>query len=62
MEEEKFRSLWKKLEVLLSQLEITTQMWMVEKFIEEAKTSISGTMLTFVVPLFYCFIVVDCIF
>ena len=59
MEEEKFRSLWKKLEVLLSQLEITTQMWMVEKFIEEAKTSISGTMLTFVVPLFYCFIVVD---
>ena len=45
MEKENLKSLWKKLEVLLSRLEITTQIWLLEKFMDEAKTSFSGKML-----------------
>ena len=43
MEKQNLKSLWNKLEMLLSRLEMTTQVWLVEKFIEEARTSIAGT-------------------
>jgi hypothetical protein len=51
MEKENVKSLWKKLEVLLSRLEISSQIWLLEKFIEEAKKSFCGKMLIYFIKL-----------
>ena len=38
----KISQFWKKLENALSELEKSTQLWLLEKFLEEANSSIKG--------------------